>query len=158
MSRLAALVAVVATAAAAVAAPVPKSIKKAPPTLDGTWEVVEYHSSGRKVNSAITTRWVIDGQTLQIERVNKGGGAAIRPATTVAYSLVRPEGGADNALDYTYTYNNGVTPPRTMPGITEVDGDTLKFCWTSTPGGERPKDCTPAQGNMVYIFKRVETK
>lgn len=155
MFRLAVLF--VATAAA-VAAPVPKSIKKAPPSLDGTWEVVEYHSNGRKVNSALTTRWVIDGQTLQIERINKGGGGAIiRPANTIAYSLVKPDGGADNALDYTITYNNGVTPPRTNPGIIETDGDTLKFAYSLT-GGERPKDSTPAQGNMVYIFKRVDTK
>jgi uncharacterized protein (TIGR03067 family) len=157
MLRLAALVAL-ATAAAAVAAPVPKSIKKSAPTLDGTWEVVEYHSSGRKINSATTIRWVIDGQTLQIERINKGGGAAIRPVNTIAYSLVKPDGGADNALDYTITYNNGVTPPRTNPGIIEADGDTLKFCYTLNGNGERPADCTPAQGNMVYIFKRVDTK
>lgn len=157
MFRLAVLVAVAASAAA-VAAPVPKSIKKPAPSLDGTWEVVEYHSSGRKINSATTIRWVIDGQTLQIERINKGGGAVIRPAATIAYSLVKPEGGADNALDYTITYNNGVTPPRTNPGITEVDGDTLKFCWNLTAGGERPTDCTPAQGNMVYIFKRLDAK
>jgi uncharacterized protein (TIGR03067 family) len=157
MFRLASFVAVVAFASAAVAAPVPKSIKKPAPTLDGTWEVVEYHSNGRKVNSAVTTRWVIDGQTLTIERVNKGGGAMIKAAATIAYSLVKPEGGADNALDYTITYNNGVTPPRINPGVTEVDGDTLKFCY-SLAGGERPKDCTPAQGNMVYVFKRVDTK
>jgi uncharacterized protein (TIGR03067 family) len=145
-------------AAAAVAAPVPKEVKKKEVKLDGRWEVVEYHSNGNKVNSAFTITWVIDGQNLTIERSNpKGGGALGRPVG-ITYSLVKPDGGSANALDYTYTYTNNANPPRIMPGVFEQDGDTLKFCWTITPSGERPAKCEPAQGTILYVFKRVDAK
>ena len=159
MFRYALLAAAVASAAT-FAAPVPKDLKKQSGSLDGTWEVVEYHSNGRKVNSTATIKWVIDGQNLSIERTNpKLGGAVavIRPAN-VSYTLVKPEGGPANALDYTYNYANGVTPSRTMPGVFELDGDTLKFCWTTTAGGERPAECSPTQGTLMYVFKKVEAK
>lgn len=151
-----ALLAAAFVSTAVVAAPVPKDLKKKPVSLDGTWEVVEYHANGNKVNST-AIKWVIDGQNLSIERSNVKGGGAIRVAT-VTYTLVKPDGGATNALDYTFNYTNGVTPPRTMPGIFEADGDTLKFCWTNAANGERPKECAPAQGNLMYVFKRVDEK
>lgn len=156
MLRLALLAAAV-TSTAALAAPVPKDLKKQPATLDGRWEVVEYHSNGRKVNSATSITWVIDGQNLSIERVNKAGGVLAKPAN-VNYTLVKPDGGAANALDYTYNYTNGATPPRTMPGVFEVDGDTLKYCYSNTVGGERPAGCEPAQGTLMYVFKKAEAK
>lgn len=143
-------------AAAVAAAPVPKEVKKQPPKLDGTWEVVEYHVNGNLSKSAIVTRWVIDGQTLNIERVRQGGAVLAKPAT-VSYSLVKPDGGPANALDWTYTYTNG-PQPRTMPGVVEVDGDTLKFCWTNTGTGDRPTECKPTQTNLMYVFKRVDGK
>lgn len=153
MFRSAALAVLVASFA--VAAPVPKDLKKSV-SLDGTWEVVEYHSNGNKVNSTLTIKWVIDGQNLTIERTNpKLGGAIARPAG-ISYSLVKPEGGAANALDYTINYVNGVNPSRSMPGVFEADGDSLKFCWTNATNGERPTKCEPAQGTIMYVFKRVD--
>jgi uncharacterized protein (TIGR03067 family) len=156
MFRLA-LVALALASAAAVAAPVPKDLKKKEAKLDGTWEVVEYHSNGVKVNSAAAIKWVIDGQNLTIERNNPKGGIAVRPAT-VTYTLVKPDGGAANALDYTYNYTNGAIPSRAMPGVFELDGDSLKFCWTTNVNGERPAECAPAQGNFLYVFKRADSK
>lgn len=155
-----ALLAAVVVSAAAVAAPVPKDLKKNKMvSLDGTWEVVEYHSNGNKVNSTLGIKWVIDGQNLSIERNNpKGGGVILAKPGNITYSLVKPDGGAANSLDYTLNYTNGVNPTRTMPGIFEADGDTLKFCWTNTANGERPKECAPAQGNLMYVFKRVDAK
>jgi len=147
-----------AFASAALAAPVPKDLKKKTASLDGTWEVTEWFSSGNKVTTSVTIRWVIDGQNLTIERTNPKGGGALARATTVTYTLVKPDGGASNALDYTYNYTNGLNPSRTMPGVFEVDGDTLKFCWTSTTNGERPAECKPAQGTTMYVFKKVDAK
>jgi uncharacterized protein (TIGR03067 family) len=155
MVRIALVVAAFASAAT-VAAPVPKDLKKKEVKLDGTWEVVEYHTNGVKVNSTVTIKWVIDGQNLTIERAAKGG--AIGRPVNVSYSLVRPEGGAANALDYVLTYNNGANPPRTMPGVFELDGDSLKFCWSTAVSGDRPAGCAPAQGNFLYVFKRADSK
>lgn len=147
------------TAAPAFAAPVPKEVKKQAPKLDGTWEVTEWHSAGNKVNSSITIRWVIEGDKLTIERnnANAKGGGLIKSAN-VSYSLVKPDGGEGNALDYTITYNTPNGPPaRTLPGVVEVDGDTLKFCYTNTVNGTRPAECKPEQTNTLYVFKRVDT-
>ncbi|MCU0704311.1 MAG: TIGR03067 domain-containing protein [Fimbriiglobus sp.] len=155
MYRLAILVVLVGSLA--VAAPVPKDLRKKPANLNGVWEVVEYHVNGNKSNSTISTKWVIDGESLTIERVAKGG-AVIGKAANVSYFLVKPEGGPANALDYTYVYTNNAIPSRAMPGVYELDADTLKFCWTNTPNGERPGECKPAQGNLMYVFKRVDSK
>lgn len=153
------LLAAAFVSAAALAAPVPKDLKKKTVSLDGTWEVTEWFSSGNKVNSSYTLRWVIDGQNLTIERSNlKGGGAILARPATATYSLVKPDGGAANALDYTITYTNGVNPPRTLPGVVEADGDTLKFCMTTTANGERPAECKPVQGTTMYVFKKVDPK
>lgn len=149
MYRLVCLAALTLTAAA-LAAPVPKEVKKRPADLNGTWEVVEYHTGGNKVNLA-NTKWVIDGESLQIQRNN----AALPGKLAVTYSLKKPQGGADNALDYVLTYDeNAGRPPRTNPGVFELDGDTLKFCWSSR--GERPTECKPDQTNFMYVFKRVD--
>lgn len=157
MFRLASAAALL-VAVVAVAAPVPKDVKKKEVKLDGKWEVVEYHSNGIKVNSALTITWVIDGQNLTIERSNPKGGGAIGRPVGITYSLVKPEGGPANALDYTINYANGVNPSRAMPGVFEQDGDTLKFCWTNAANAERPAKCEPAQGTLLYVFKRVDTK
>ena len=149
------VLAVTLLASAVTAAPVPKDLKKKDVSLDGTWEVVEWHSNGNKVTSTIAMKWVIDGQHLTIDRQNKGGVALARPAN-VSYTLVKPEGAASNALDYTINYANGVTPSRAMPGVIEADGDTLKFCYASAANGERPTECKAAQGTVLYVFKRVD--
>ena len=154
MFRSAALAAVL-LASVAVAAPVPKDLKKKEVSLNGSWEVVEWHSNGNKVNSTVAMKWVIDGQTLTIERQNKGGGLIGKPAN-ISYTLVKPDGGAPNALDYTINYANGLNPCRSMPGVFEVDGDSLKFCYASLVNGERPAKCEPAQGTVLYVFKRVD--
>lgn len=158
MTRFAVVLALaLAVTAAAFAAPVPKEVKKQAPNLDGTWEVTEWHSAGNKVNSTVTIRWVIEGDKLTIERNNaKAGGILKNP--NVSYSLVKPDGGEANALDYTITYNTPNAPPaRTLPGVVEVDGDTLKFCYTNAVNGTRPAECKPEQTNTLYVFKRVDT-
>ena len=73
------------------AAPVPKALKKAPASLDGTWEVVEYHSNGNKMNNTVAIKWVIDGQNLSIERNNPRlvGGGLRAPANVSSRSILR---------------------------------------------------------------------
>jgi uncharacterized protein (TIGR03067 family) len=142
---------------AAVAAPVPKGLKEQAASLDGTWEVVEWYSNGGKVNSTVAIKWTVSEGSLTIERTNaKGGGLAKNPSVT--YSLVKPDGGAVNALDYTITYANAATPPRVLPGVFELDDDSLKFCYVSQLNGTRPTECKAEQGNVLYVFKRVEAK
>jgi uncharacterized protein (TIGR03067 family) len=158
MFRVVCLAALTA-AVTAPAAPVPKAVKEQRPKLDGTWEVTEQHSRGNRVNvTTTTTRWTIDGESLTIQRTNAKG-VALKPAA-ITYTLVVPDDGDGNALDYVLTYNNGTTPTRTYPGVFEVDGDTLKFCYLPTTAkagtAARPTECKPDQSNILYVFKRVE--
>jgi uncharacterized protein (TIGR03067 family) len=163
MCRLVCL-ATLTVAATALAAPVPKEVKKQVPKLDGTWEVTEQHSRGNKVNVTTTIRWTIDGEALSIERLNKQGGVALpavpAKAVTATYTLVRPENAEGNALDYVITYNNGGPAPRNYPGVFELDGDTLKFCYVPTAGKAgavaRPTECKPDESNVMFVFKRVD--
>ena len=158
MFRLALLLPL-AFAASAVAAPVPKEIKKTVPKLDGTWEVTEWFSQGNKINSSVTIRWTVDGEKLTIQRSNVKGVGGLG-GRAVSYSLVPVKDGPANALDYTLTYPNGGPAPRSYPAVFEMDGDTLKVCYSSSnPNGgapERPTECKAAVGNILYVFKRVE--
>lgn len=146
MSRLPLLAALAASVA--VAAPVPKEIKNARPPLDGTWEVVEYHSRGRLMNNATPVKWVIEGEKITILRNN------VAAKTRISYSLEKPDGGADDHLDYVLTYPQADREKKVNPGVFELDGDTLRFCWSTR--GERPAECKPDQNNLMYLFKRVE--
>ena len=145
-------------AAPLVAAPVPKALKKSP--LDGTWEVTDQHSGGIKVNTRVIAAWVIDekgGLTVQWNNQNAAV-PIVRQADAATLSLVRPDGGAANALDYTISYAGGHT--WSYPGVVELDGDTLKFFYATTgPNGvgdiERPTECKPDRCGMLCMFKRV---
>lgn len=152
------LVALLLMAGLLVAAPVPKQAQKKPASLEGIWEVVEFYSNGDATTVSSTTRWVIDGQNLQIERISKFGVA--EPQSPATITLTKPEGGPANALDYTVTYRNDPgTPSRVLPGVVEVDGDTLKFCWANAlKGAERLTECKPVRGTGYYVFKRVDEK
>ena len=134
-----------------VAAPVPKAIKNQN-SLEGIWEVTEWYSAGRKVNAGNTiTRWTVQGDTLTIDR-QVGNGAVARPVNGPSYKLERTEA-AEKAVDYTINYaNNGRTI--TYPGLYEVDGDTLKFCY-ALRGTDRPTECQEGPSNVLYLFKRV---
>lgn len=138
--------------AVAVAAPVPKGLKSK--SLDGTWEVVEQHSRGNKVNSTVQIRWTIDGDKLTIGRFQKGQAIILQQANPPVYSLVKPDAGKPNEVDYTITYENGGRA-RTYPGRLEVEGDAMRFCYEPRNGGGRPAECKPTETNVYYEFRRV---
>ena len=98
---------------------------------------------------------------LKLRQLRKERGltlAEMAKAANVSYTLVKPDGGAVNALDYTINYADGGPAPRVMPGVVDLDGDSLKFCFASAGNGERPTKCEPAQGTIMYVFKRADAK
>ncbi len=139
------------------AAPVPKALKMTGVSLDGKWEAVEYYYNGKIVFNNVAVTWVIDGEKLSIDQVARGGGQ-VGGAADVSYALVRPDGGAANALDYTNTYTGTSIPKRTTPGVFEMEGDSLKYCFAGAVNGERPTECKPALGTGMYVFKRADAK
>lgn len=133
---------------AVVAAPVPKDVKKVPP-MDGTWEVVEWHDYGEQMKPPVGLKWVIEGSDLKVERSKA---RAARPKGGPTHKLVKPDGANEIELDHVITPPNGKA--RTLRGVYELDGDTLKFCWADD--GTRPASCKPTADNSLYVFKRVE--
>jgi uncharacterized protein (TIGR03067 family) len=57
------------------------------------------------------------------------------------------------AIDYTFT--GGPTAGKTQLGIYELDGDTVKFCF-SAPGKDRPADFSTKEGSgrTLSVWKR----
>ena len=154
MSRAAS--ALLAFATVISAAPVPKGMKHKPAELTGTWEVAEWYSQGNKVETANAGRWVIDGEKLTIERPTAAAGMKGK-MTPAMYELRRPKGGGANALDFVSNVGNAAGG-RTFPGMMELDGDTLRFCYAAVVTAERPAECKPDKWNVMYVFTRVESK
>jgi uncharacterized protein (TIGR03067 family) len=146
------LVIALAFPAIAVAAPVPKGLKAK--TLDGTWEVVEQHSRGNKLKPSYTIRWTIDGDKLTIERIARAGMNVAQPVNPPNYSLVKPDAGKPDEVNYTITYGDGGRV-RSYPGRLELDGDTLRLCYEPRADGDRPAECKPTDTNIYYEFRRV---
>lgn len=142
--------------ALALAAPVPKEVKKERPTLDGTWELSSSESGGQKVAEKGQT-WQIDGEALVIRY-----GKAV--ASNVRYTLVAPKDGGADAVDFVSRSDRGAVAGQpkgeivfTQKGVYAVDGDTLTLC-LNLRGEDRPAECKPGKGLVVYTFKRVKAE
>jgi len=136
---------------AALAAPVPKGLKKVPAPLDGTWQVVEWHSGGNRMALTADIRWTIEGEALTVEGVS--GGATAGFSADATRTVKRPAGGAANAIDYTSTSDGGARHSF-RPAVFELDGDTFKICLSAAANGPRPAECKSSEG-VLYVLKRV---
>jgi uncharacterized protein (TIGR03067 family) len=143
------LISLVMFALASLAAPVPKAVKDAD-SLSGEWEVVERRTGKVAPKGAAGVVWAILGEELTIRP--KGANAA--PITTAEYKLVRPEKGKKGELDYRLSYPDG-KPTIVYRGRFEVDGETMRFCYTTDSTADRPTDFEPREKVVVYTFKRV---
>lgn len=127
-----------------IAAPVPKAVKSHP-SLDGTWQVVAWYQDDVRLPLE-DDRWTIDGETLTVAGPNY--------SKLLTHSLKRPEGGADNALDYAISHDDG-TIHSSMRAVFELDGDTFKIC-LGDDRKARPTECKPVKGTTTLVFKRVK--
>jgi uncharacterized protein (TIGR03067 family) len=111
--------------ALAVAAPGPKDKEKPAPKLEGVWAVEKIEGKGDKEIANVTFTFTADkvsireGAKERAEEAEYTTDAAKKPA----HIDIRPGKGAD----------------KTIPGIYEIDGDTLKICF-SGDGGTRPTE------------------
>jgi uncharacterized protein (TIGR03067 family) len=137
------------------AAPVPKAVKKSP-SLDGVWLMTELHSNGTVgQHAARTTRWTIDGETLNYE-TRGGDGEAFTGPSDATMKLVRAKDAGANAYDYHVNYHTG--RKAVYPGVAEIDGDVLRFCYSVATPGVRPAECKCVNETTMFVFKRAEPK
>ena len=124
----------------------PDAAKKDTAQLQGEWSMVsgeidaqplpaEYLKGSRRVNKDDETTVTIAGRVFMKARFT------IDPTK-------KPK-----TIDY--TVSEGQTKGKTQLGIYEIDGDTVKFCY-SAPGKDRPTDFTTKEGSgrVLSVWKR----
>jgi uncharacterized protein (TIGR03067 family) len=140
------IVAVFAAALLAGADGPQEAVKKEMAQLEGEWTMV----SGE-----------IDGQPLP-EQMRKGAKRVAKDGETTVTINDQLFMKAKYTIDPTkkpktidYTFTGGPTAGKTQLGIYELDGDTVKFCFSS-PGKDRPDDFTTKEGSgrTLSVWKR----
>ena len=121
------------------AAPVPKEVKNEG-KLEGTWKVEALSTNGQPSNAG-TSYWTIDAEGM----LTLHGG----PVPPAANSQIRfKHDRATKAIDYT-------AGERNYPGLYELKGDTLKFCF-NLKDQDRPKAIGEGQDLNLWTFTRVK--
>ena len=127
-----------------VAAPVPKSVKKAPPqSPDGVWVLHEFSSDGAvpALPQSMTKDWVFAAEHVFVgAKVEPAHGAKGPPNFTI-YDEARP-----------HLRKWG---PNAAAFELDADGDTLRCCYAHD-GRKELTECKPQQGVHFYVFKRVK--
>ncbi len=139
--RAAALLMLV-TVGVAAAAPVPKALKKSPPSKpDGVWVLAAFSSDGAAPapNPGMARDWVFEGEYVHVGTKNPPGQPG-QPNFTV-YDPDRPNlrRWGTNMAAYEL----------------DADGDTLRACYAHD-GRKELTECKPEKGIHYYVFKRVK--
>lgn len=145
MRRIACLLPVLLLLAAE---PPKDDVKKDLDLLQGEWKMVSGESDGQKLSDNIieTGRRIMKGDETTVE-IN--GNLLMKAKITLDPSK-KPK-----AIDYKIT--EGRNADKKVLGIYELDGDTVKFCFSS-PDAERPTDFTAKQGSkrVLSVWKRAK--
>ncbi len=134
-------------ASAAVAAPVPKSLKKAV-TLDGRWEAVTMKQGEADVSRSNPTVWDVRGDT--VTRYFREPDGTLRADGTTA-TLSCPDSSRRDEIDY--TLNNGPTKSLFRARIKlTADEVVIRFAEQDAP---RPADLSEGRDGWHYVYRRV---
>jgi hypothetical protein len=126
------------------AAPVPKSVKKAPPQFpDGVWLLQQFSSDGAAPAppQSMVLDWVVAGEHIFAgAKVEPAHGAKGPPNFTIA-DPDRPHLRKWGVMPATYELDDG--------------GNTLRCCYAHD-GRKELTECKPEKGIHFYVFKRVK--
>lgn len=140
------------TAAPLAAAPVPK-VKAKPPSLQGTWEVVERQNDAKPyLRGIIREFWTIDAGSIAM-RFGADETALKDPDPTVLW-LDLPDADDTTAVSVIQRFPCGQTS--NMNARVEFDGETVRLAMGSSDGGPRPALAKPAIGVSYLVLKRVD--
>jgi uncharacterized protein (TIGR03067 family) len=115
--------------------------------LSGTFTLVQFVESGKPF---------LEAELKKMKVTQTGGtwkfhyGKEVTEGKDVVYPDKTPK-----EIDATYT--NGPEKGKTVKGIYEIDGDTIKYCY-APPGKDRPRAfiSKPGSGHTLMILKRLK--
>ncbi len=118
--------------------------KKDQDLIQGTWQMDSAESDMGKLppEQAKSLKRVFQGDQATLTR----DGAVVTKGTFKLDPAKKPK-----AIDV--TFSEGMQKGQTMSGIYELDGDTLKICF-SPPGADRPTEFKPGPQRNVAVWKR----
>ena len=118
-------------------------IPRPPPS--GTWKLTSVEVEGTKAedDAVKSARLVIKKDTFVFKQGDMSFSGTYKVDVTKKTKTID------------ITFKDGPDKGKTLLGIYELDGDTMKLCFTP-PEQERPKDFTTKEGskNVVMVFKR----
>lgn len=120
-------------------------VKQEVERLRGTWQLVSAETDGKKApeDNVKQTRVVFEGQK---HTVFFGDKKVVHQIPFVLDPTTKPKAVTDTLPD-----------GRTIKGIYEIDGDTLRSC-VAGPGKDRPTEFSAKEGTKqtLRVFKRVK--
>jgi isopenicillin-N N-acyltransferase like protein len=143
-----AIIAVVTAGLLQGAAGEPEAVKKEMALLQGQWSMV---------SGEIDTQALPDDYVKTATRVAKGDETTVMFGNKLFLKAKFTVDPAKKPKTIDYAMTDGPTTGKTQLGIYELDGDTVKFCFSS-PGKERPADFTTAKGSgrTLSVWKRAK--
>ena len=144
------LIALAATTVSLARAADDQAAKKALAQLQGEWSMVSGSADGQAMPEQLRK---------QMKRICKGDELTATMSGQVFFKATITVDPSKNPKTIDYQMTEGFTKGKTQLGIYELDGDTLKSCF-SAAGAQRPKDFTtkPGDGRTVSVWKREKAE
>jgi uncharacterized protein (TIGR03067 family) len=112
--------------------------------LQGEWVVVSAEIAGKKFEGLKDKKLVVKGDEWTAPTVG-----------TREFKFKLDAAKNPKQLDLKADVNGN---EQTWPGIYKIEGDTLTFCRSAGPAGERPTEFKSGAAVALMVFKRVEKK